>query len=107
MSTRVSNGSKRSAAGNVSRRRHGSFNADRGGGVRVGTGIAFTAGGTITDSGSGLAIFKAGQAIEVSGSALNSRRFVVSTSAAGTLAVLPAVVQTASAGPSITIRHVD
>jgi hypothetical protein len=107
MSTRVSNGSKRSAAGNDSRRGQTSFNADRGGGVRVGTGIAFTSPGTIADSGNGLAIFRAGQAIEVSGSALNSRRFVVATSAAGTLTVLPAVVQTASAGPSVTIRHVD
>lgn len=107
MSTRVSNGSKRSAAGNVSGRRSGSFNADRGGGVRVGTGIAFTAPGTITDSGNGLAIFRPGQAIEVSGSAFNSRRFVVGTSAAGTLTVLPGIVQSAVAGPSITIRHVD
>ena len=84
-----------------------SFSADKGGTNIRGTGIAFVATGTITDSGNGLAVFKVGQAIEVLGSPLNSRTWIVQTSAAGTLTVLPAMVQAESAGATIAIRGVD
>jgi hypothetical protein len=107
MSTRTTNGIKKSAAGNESRKRVTSFSGDKGGPNVRGTGIAFVASGTITDSGNGLAVFKVGQSIEVLGSPLNSRTFVVQTSAAGSVTVLPGVVQSEDAGATIAIRGVD
>jgi hypothetical protein len=107
MSTRTSNGIKYSAAANNSRRRRNSINLDRGGTNLTGTGIAFVATNQITDSGNGLAVFKVGQSIDVLGSPLNSRTWTVTASAAGTLTVLPALVQAESAGASINIKGVD
>lgn len=107
MSTRTTNGIKKSAAGNESRRPMTTRTIDKGGPVLTGTGIAFVAAGTITDSGNGLAVFKAGQSIEAAGSPLNSRTYVVQTSAAGSLTVLPGVVQEEAAGAVISIRGVD
>ena len=66
--------------------------------------ISFTAGDTIADSANGLANFIVGQNIQVVGSALNSRKYKVVTSAAGTLTVEPAVIQSAIAGDKIAIR---
>jgi hypothetical protein len=106
MSTRLTNGIKRSAAGNLSRRRATSFTIDRGATI-TGTGIAFTSPGTITDSGNQLAVQRLGQTIEVIGSPLNSRSYVVQTTAAGTLTVTPAVIQSEVAGATISIRGVD
>ena len=107
MSTRTTNGIKRSAAGNESRKRITSFTINKGGPNITGTGVSFTSADTIGDTGNGLAVFKIGQSIEVLGSPLNSRTYVVQTSAAGTLTVLPAVVQSETAGASISIRGVD
>ena len=107
MSTRVSNGLKQSAAAEKSRRNVNVVSLDKGGTVVKGTGISFTAAGTIGDTGNGLAVFGVGQAVEVSGSPLDSRRFVVQTSAAGSLTVLPGMVQSEDAGAAIIIRKVD
>lgn len=107
MSTRRTNGIKRSAAGNMSRRRSGSFTIGVGGETRAGTGIAFSNPATITDSGNGLAIFPIGQSIEVIGSPANSRTYIVQTSAAGTLTVQPALLASEVAGAAISIRAVD
>jgi hypothetical protein len=106
MSTRLTNGIKRSAAGNLSRRRATSFTIDRGATI-AGTGIAFSATGTITDSANQLAVQRLGQSIEVIGSPLNSRTYVVATTSAGTLTVLPPVIQNEVAGAQIAIRGVD
>jgi hypothetical protein len=107
MSTRTSNGIKRSAAGNESRRSVTTFAADKGGPNIRGTGIAFSGPATITDSGNGLAVFKVGQALDIVGSPLNSRTWIVATSAAGTLTVTPAIVQSEVAGATISIRGID
>lgn len=71
------------------------------------TTVAFTATDTITDSGNALAIFAVGQLIRVRGSPLNSRLYEVATSAAGTLTVLPAHVQTEGAGATIIVSRED
>lgn len=107
MSTRTTNGIKRSAAGDMSRRDVNTFNHDRGGTNITGTGIAFVSTNQITDSNNGLAVFKVGQSIEVLGAPLNSRRWVVQTSAAGSLTVTPALVRAESAGAAISIRQSD
>lgn len=99
MTTRASN-----ARANETRLRRETRSTSRKGGVLTGTGISFTATGTIADSGNGLAIFGAGQRIEVRGSPLNSAVYAVVTSAAGTLTVLPALVQSEAAGATITIE---
>lgn len=107
MSTRRSQRLNQSAGGNLSRAPSRSTERDPGGPVLKGTTISFTAAGTISDSGNGLAIFPVGMDIEVRGSASNNRRFVVQTSAAGALTVLPGVVVTEAAGAGVTIVSVD
>lgn len=102
MTTRASNGKA-----NATRGRRDSRAPRRIGGMLTGTGISFSSTNTIGDTGNGLAIFGAGQRIEVRGSPLNSRRYTVATSAAGTLTVLPALVQSEVAGATITIEKVD
>ncbi len=64
--------------------------------------ISFTAPDTISDSGSGLAIFPAAKYIEISGSASNDGQFLVSTSSADTLTV-PSGITTEGAGATVTI----
>ena len=107
MSTRRTNGNMKAAAGNMSRRTQSNVSADKAGPMLKGTTISFSSGATIADSGNGLAVFAAGQKVRVRGSTLNSRDYVVATSAAGSLTVTPAVVQTESAGAAITISQVQ
>lgn len=62
---------------------------------------------TITDSGSGMGSFEAGQTITVSGSTSNDGTYVISTAAAGTLTLQTADSLTAEvAGDSVTIAAV-
>ena len=103
MSTRESQRSTASAAANISRRMTRLFTGDKGGPNVVGTGISFTAADTIGDTGNGLALFGVGEMVQVLGSPLNSRPLQVVTSAAGSLTVLPAVVQSEVAGASIRL----
>jgi len=106
MSTRKSQRNDRSASINGTRRPQGKFQRkDGAGGVVTGTGISFTNPGTIADSGNGLALFPVGCAIQIRGSAKNSRRFNVTASAAGSLTVIPATVTSEVAGPTITITR--
>jgi hypothetical protein len=70
----------------------------------VGTGIAFGSTNEITDTGSGLAVFTAGEVLEVRGSASNDGEYIVQTSAAGTLTVVPNIV-TEAAGATIELRR--
>lgn len=69
----------------------------------IGTGIAFVnATSTITDSGSGLAIFIVGETIEVIGTVSNDGIYTVTASAAGELTVAEATADE-GAGTSFTI----
>lgn len=102
--TRANQRLQQSSSLNHTRTNQTREDTDRGGRVLQGTGISFTAGDTISDSGNGLGIFAVGDVIRIQGSAANNRRFRVATSAAGTLTVTPAQVQTASAGAVIIIR---
>lgn len=71
-----------------------------------GTGISFTSSATIADSGNGFGAIGVGDLIEVRGSPLNSRRWEVTAAAAGSLTVLPALVQSEVAGAAITVERV-
>lgn len=71
----------------------------------TGTGIAFVAPDTITDSGNGLAVFNAGQMIEVSHATLNSNIYKVKTVAAGTITVYEQIVADEAAGALIELRQ--
>jgi hypothetical protein len=106
MSTRAPATLSQGASADLSRRTQSGTSRDPGGPILTATTISFTAGATIADSGSGF-LFVVGDAIEVRGSPLNSRRFVVTAAAAGSLTVVPAVVQTEAAGASITILRDD
>lgn len=106
MATRNQQTKSLGASNNNSRSNRAKYERDRGTTV-IGTGIAFTNPGTITDSGNQLAVFALGQSFEVRGSPLNSRTFQVLTSAAGTLTVTPALVSTEGAGATITIALAD
>lgn len=75
-------------------------------GIVRATDISFTAGGTIASAGNAFGNYRAGNTIEVVGSPLNSRTYVIDTAAAGSLTVLPAIIQTESAGALIEIRSV-
>lgn len=72
----------------------------------TGTGIAFTAPDTITDSGSGLGIFSAGDFIRAEGSAGNTGIYEVDTVSAGTITTIEQTIVTEGAGPSITLTEV-
>ena len=106
MSSRTMQTQALGASANNSRRTQGSVSRDPGA-IVIGSGISFTAGATIADSGNGLAIFTVGRLIEVRGSPLNSRTYRVETSAAGSLTVSPARVSTEGAGATITIEAQD
>lgn len=103
MSTRAGQTLRQGASANGSRSNSRKIERDPGGPVLIAATISFTNAGTISDSGNGLALFVAGAEIEVRGSASNNRRFVVQTSAAGSLTVLPGVVVTEAAGATVTI----
>ena len=106
MTTRVEQQKFEGAGLNLTRRQHNTGSREKGSGVVVkGTGISFTGSATIADSGNGLAQFAVGSTIIVKGSPLNSRRWRVTASAAGSLTVTPAQVQSESAGATIEIER--
>ena len=73
----------------------------------TGTGIAFVAPDTITDSGSGLGIFASGDYIRVTSvSGVNDGIYEVDTAAAGTITTIEQTISAESAGPSITLAEV-
>jgi hypothetical protein len=106
MSTRSPATSSQSASGDYSRRTQSSVSRDPGGPIVAATTVSFTAPDTISDSGNGFQ-FAVGDPVEVRGSALNSRRFVVVTAAAGAITVAPTVVQDEAAGPAIIVLRDD
>ena len=89
--------------GNLSRQ-----NASELMGSVVGT-LAFTAGDTITDSGNGFVNrgVAVGDVVRIGGSPLNSRDYVVQTVAAGSITVLPAIVQDEANNSVAYIRRVS
>lgn len=106
MSTRKSQRRDLSAAINETRRPQGKLlRKDGVGGIVVGTGISFTNPGTIGDTGNQLGLFPVGCAIQVRGSAKNSRMLNVTASSAGSLTVVPATLTSEVAGPTITITR--
>jgi hypothetical protein len=107
MTTRVEQTRAEGAAANLSRRTMGLVERDPQGGLIVrGTTISFTNPGTIADSGNGLGSLIVGDRIEVRGSPANSRVFTLTAAAAGSLTVVPAVVTSEVAGPTIIVRRI-
>lgn len=102
MSTRATQTTSLSAAGNLSRREQGNSQRKD---TMVATTIGFSSTNSITDSANGLAVFPQGTRLRVRGSPLNSRMWVVTASAAGTLTVSPALVQTEAAGATIQLSQ--
>lgn len=106
MSTRVEQTRAEGAAANNSRRGTLNYERDPQGGLTVkGTTISFTNPGTIADSGNGFGNFLVGDRVEVRGSPANSRLYVLTAVAAGSLTVTPALVTTESAGPTILVTR--
>lgn len=109
MSTRVSYRVTQSASLGSSRRSQGRTSREPDGGATlIGTGIAFVASSTITDSNNGFVALSVGQRIRVRGSPLNSREWrIAGKPNDGQIAVRPQMVQEEAAGASITIELVD
>lgn len=96
-----------SSSANSSRNPESHYTREKqGGAVLRATTISFTGANTIGDSGNSLAQFSVGMKIRVTGTTKNDRSYKVMTSAAGTLTVLPAVIQNESAGNTFEIRQV-
>jgi hypothetical protein len=70
------------------------------------TTVSFTAPDTISDSGNRFGGYGVGQVVRVKYSALNSRDYRIETVAAGALTVSPAMIQSAVAGPVISVRQI-
>lgn len=104
--TRVRQLISRSASLNNSRESVSRKTQDKGGFNVQGVDISFTAPNTISSAGNAFPSFGVGSNVEIVGSTLNSRVFKIVTSAAGTLTVEPALVQSEIAGPLIDIRTV-
>lgn len=98
--TRVRQLISRGASINMSRRPHLKTNAVN---TITATDISFTSPGTIGSAGSGFGALAAGGVITVLGSPLNSRDYLVETSAADSITVSPALLTTESAGATIQI----
>ncbi len=107
MTTRVEQTRAEGAAANLSRRDLQNIERDPQSSLNVkGTGISFTNPGTIADSGNGFGVFIVGDRVEVRGSPANSRVYKLTAASAGSLTVVPAVVTSESAGPTITVRRI-
>jgi len=103
--SRIRNNLVLSAAGDMSRRSQTTFSGDGGAGNTTANTISFTAPSTIADSGNGLGWVHAGDLIGVRGSAANSRRWRVTTAAAGSLTGTPACITSEASGAVITITR--
>lgn len=88
------------ANANMSRRKQSRRNGSN---TITATDISFTSPGTIASAGSGFGRLSVGTVITAIGSALNSRDYVVATASASSVTVLPALITTESAGPTIQI----
>jgi len=105
MSSRLTQTNSFGAAGNLSRRDQAKIERDPSAGDYQATTISFTAPGTIADSANGFGVFNLSDDIEVRGSPLNSRLYVITAASAGSLTVVPAMIQTESAGAPIIIAR--
>lgn len=104
MGTRVRNGSGLSSGANSSRRSVNSM-YQKNLGVTA-TDISFTAPGTISSAGNAFGRFSGMNFVKVIGSPLNSRIYEVTSAAAGSLTVVPALVSNEVAGATIQIVSV-
>ena len=104
--TRVRQLISNSANLNETRKQSARPTQDLGGLNETATDTSFTSADTITSAGSAFPTFAVGSLIQVVGSPLNSRIWKVVTSSASTITVLPAQIQTESAGALIDIRTV-
>lgn len=103
--TRVRQLISRSGALNDTRQNESRNTQDKGGYNVQGTDISFTSPNTIASAGNAFPTgLKAGDMITITGSGANDRQWLIATSAAGSLTVLPAQIQSAVAGPLIDIR---
>lgn len=105
MSSRTSQSVSLGADANFSRRTQSKTERDPQAGDVQATTISFTAPATIADSANGLGGYAVNDAIDVRGSTLNSRRWMVLTTGAGSITVIPAGIQTEAAGPAIIIQR--
>ena len=95
----------RSASINESRRYTGTYRPVDGS-VITATDISFTSPGTIASAGSAFGNIAAGSNIEITGSPLNSRVYLVETASAASITVSPALLTTESAGATIQVIKV-
>lgn len=105
MSSRQSQTVSLAAAANYSRSTQSKIERDPQAGDIQLTTISFTAPATISDSANGLGIYGVNDAIDVRGSSLNSRSWIVLTAGAGSITVYPSGIQTAAAGPVIIMQR--
>lgn len=106
MSTREAQRLTYGAAANLSRERNTTLAMDLDA-VRRGTDVSFTAPDTITKSGGGFNLYRAGDVIEVMGSPTNSRRWVVASQSSTQIVVTIPAIATESAGPMIVIVRAE
>lgn len=106
MSTRDAQRLTYGAAANLSRERNTIVERD-GSSPRRGTDISFTAPDTITKPSGGFNLFEVGDIIEVLGSPMNSRRWVVAAKASTTITVTIPAITTESAGPTIVVMKAE
>lgn len=105
MSSRTSQTISQAADANLSRRSSLRIERDpQAGDVQAAT-LSFTAPNIIADSANGLGGYGINDTVDIRGSALNSRRWVIASTSAGSLTVLPAMVQTEAAGPAVVIQR--
>lgn len=100
--TRTRQGISRSAGQNTSRRSQLRVNSRD---TVTATDISFTSPATIASAGSGFGAIPVGSIINVGGSPLNSRDFLVETASAASITVTPAIVSTESAGATIQVSE--
>ena len=105
MSSRVSYTISFGPDANNSRRDGLKIERDPGAGDYQATTISFTAPNIIADSANGLGLYQVNDTLSVRGTALNSRRWVVLTTGAGSMTMLPNMIQTEAAGQPIIIQR--
>lgn len=103
----TNNNAARSGALNNTRADTRRKTRDLGGANKLATTLAFS-GGSLTDSGDGLAsgVFVAGQRLNVQGLATGNRNYIMGTVAAGSIALTPAPADNA-AGAAVNIHTVN
>lgn len=107
LGTRKSNNYSRGASLNETRGNSRRYTRDLGGANALATTLAIS-GGSLTDSGNGLAsgVFIAGQRLNVQGLATGGRDYIMGAVAAGSIVLTPAPADNA-AGATVNIHTVN